>query len=104
MFKAFKKTGTDNSDLQKVQNNVQAAIEPLIASAIGDGQLLTGVVLVAGTPSMVAHQLGRDILGWIVVGTNAQADVWDEQALNTFKSRFVRLQTSADVTVNLWVF
>jgi hypothetical protein len=104
VLKLFKKIGSGDTNLQKVQQNVQEAIEPLIASQIIDGVLLKNVELTAGQLNIVFHGLGRELVGWIVVGQDANSQVWDEQAANPLKTRTLRLRASTDTVVALWVF
>ncbi len=103
-LKSFKIVGTSSADLSRVQDNIVQAIEPLIASKVVDGILVQGVVLDSAKLNVIFHKLGRELMGWTVVGQDANAVVWDEQAANPLKSKTLRLQCSADVTVNLWVF
>ena len=65
----------------------------------GDGVRLTNVALTT-TAKEVRHGLGRVPRGWIVTDRDAQATVrrsgWTKQAIS--------LLSSANVTVDLWVF
>ncbi len=103
-MKAFKTVSTESDDLQKVQRNVAEAIGPLLSSQVVDGLLITGVRLESGQLNVVFHGLGRELTGWIVVGQDANAVVWDDQGDNVLKSKTLRLRTTADTIVNLWVF
>lgn len=95
---------TPDRVLNAVQEGIQSAFRPLIAKEILDGVLLVGVGVTAGTPLILSHTLARTLQGWIVVGRNANAVVWDSQATNPTPERTLILNASATVTLNLWVF
>jgi hypothetical protein len=102
--RAFKKVANASEDTQKLQERLDEYFAPITSSAIIDGVLLKNVELTAGVVTEVSHKLGRELLGWIVVRRRANAQVWDTQDSNTFKSRTLWLNTSATVFVDLWVF
>lgn len=99
----YKKIKSDDDVLNRVQDQIAYSIAQLIRTEPLDGRLIPNVSLTAGANS-VEHKLGRDLRGWIVVRKRANANIWDEQDSNTRSSLFLNLQTSADVTVDLWVF
>lgn len=101
-MKSYKKYGTDDMALQKIQQNVEEVLTPVLNAPIVNGRLLT-VALTAGTTNIIPHQLGREYLGWMDAGKNANAAIWEE-AGNPRKNRTLWLQTTADVTMNIWVF
>lgn len=100
----FKKTSVKDTDLNKVQQNVENAITTIINKEIIDGVLLKNVCLHAGTANAVKHQLGRAIRGWIVVRLRADARIWDVQDFNPNPARTLMLACSHDAKVDLWVF
>ena len=100
----LKKVGAQDKDLQKVQQNVENAIEPIIRKEIIDGVLLTKVCLEPGISNEVKHGLGREPLGWIVVRKRADARIWDVQDFNRNPSKVLSLTCSHAVTVDLWIF
>ena len=101
-IRSFKKMGSDD-DINRIQDNIDAVLRPLQASAIGQGNLLTGVALINGSTE-VEHKLGRELIGWIIVQQNANAPVWDRQSTNVKKSRTLVLNSTASMSVTLWVF
>lgn len=103
-LKSYKRVVTTDPKLERIQENVQAAIGPLLQASIIDGILLKGVVLTTGQPNLIEHKLGREPLGWLLVRKRATADVWDAQDDNSLPSRSLDLRSSATVTVDLWVF
>jgi len=102
--KGLKKVDSDTPELNKVQENVQKAIDPAIKSPIVDGTLLRNIKLVTGKNNDIDHKLNRNLRGWFLVRSRAQAIIWDLQDGNPLSKKVLRLRTSADVTVDLWVF
>jgi hypothetical protein len=66
--------------------------------------LLEDVVVTTGSVQAIPHQLGRVLIGWMVVRQRASAIIWDTQDDNTNPSATLFLNSSATVTVDLWVF
>ena len=87
----------------KAQENTASVITPFLRSRILDGVLLKNISLNSGS-NLVEHKLGRKIEGWIVVRQRADARVWDDQDNNVNVSTTLKLQTSAAVEVDLWIF
>ena len=102
--KAFKKTYTENQELNNLQENIEEVIQPLVKNPLLDGLVLTDVVLTTGQDNRVDHKLGRKLLGWTVVGLNANAVIYDNQANNSLPNSTLLLRTSANCTVKLYVF
>ena len=100
----LKKTGVKDPDVQKFQQNVENAIEPIIRKEIIDGILLKKVCLEPGVANEVKHGLGRAPQGWIVVRKRADARIWDVQDFNNNPSKTLSIAVSHSVTVDLWIF
>jgi len=100
--RAFKKLGGSITE-SKMQENTSNALAPLQNSAILDGVLLKEVSLVSGT-NYVSHKLRRKIQGWAIVRKRANVDVWDDQDNNVNKTTSLKLETSGDVVIDLWIF
>lgn len=118
-FKEFKKTspieasklqnaidpvvGELGQQVAKFQENVDVYTKQLTINPLLSGQRLTGFNLVTGQPNLIEHKLGRAPLGWFVTRKYGQADIWENGA-NVFMERTLDLRSSANVTVDLWVF
>lgn len=100
----FKKLNTKDPQVNKIQENIQNAIEPIILKAILDGVLLKNVCLDPLISNEVVHSLGRAPQGWIIVRKRADARIWDVQDFNRNPSRTLSLTCSHEVEVDLWVF
>jgi hypothetical protein len=80
-----------------------ALINPVLANPITNGLILQNQALTTGF-NAVNHKLGRKLQGWIPIGQNAQANLWDSQAMNQTPQLTLNLNASADVIVSLYVF
>jgi hypothetical protein len=83
---------------------IDQAIDAISRLAIVNGRLEKATVLTAGVVTPVSHKLGRKPLGYFIVNRDAQATVWTDPAVNDNEDLFLNLQTSANVTVALWIF
>ena len=102
--KAFKTTGFKDKETNKLQQNVENALEPIINSNIIDGVLLKNVCLSAGIANQVRHRLDREPLGWIVVRKREDSRIWDIQDFNINQKKFLTLTCSHDSNIDLWIF
>lgn len=89
--------------LDQMQTKWAAAINPVLSNALIDGQLLEGIKLVNGV-TVINHGLGRKLQGWFIVGINAAATVFDNQATNQMPQLTLSLTSNAACTVSLWCF
>ena len=92
------------SSLTEGQNTLAQAVEeytqqlsknPLLA-----GQLIEDIRI--NTSVELAHSLGRPYMGYLVVNKTSNSNVWTTNKLN--KDIVIRLTSSADVTVDIWIF
>lgn len=89
--------------LSMMQNRWASILNPVIDSPLINGQLLTDIPLAVGSNS-ISHRLGRRLKGWIVVGIDGVAQIYDTQASNQMPQLTLTLTSDASVTVALWVF
>lgn len=101
-MQSFKKVGGLEESTAKFQENVSASLDTLNNLPILDGVLLQNIQLVSGQPNEVAHLLGRNYRGFLVVDSSADSRFWS--AASTFRARFIDIRCSANTTVNLWIF
>ena len=99
-MQVLEKINTPDELLNRIQDRLLAALNPVLKSQILDGRLVEGVVLGA-TQVSVAHGLDRSGVKFIVVSPQADARVWQSASAD---SKFLYLTASAAVTVDLWVF
>lgn len=98
----FKQIKSDDYELMRVQDNVNSALIPIQNSQIIDGQVLKSISLKTGQPNIINHRLNRDIVGYIVIRKNADANVWDASSLTP--SLTILFYTDLDCQVDLYVF
>lgn len=103
-FKKIQFEKLDKDLIDRFQSNVDTVISTLPTITILDGQLLKNIKLDSSAPNSVLHKLGRELIGYIIVGKSANCDIWDSQNANTLKDKYLILNCTSDVTVNLWVF
>lgn len=92
-----------NIPLLQMQPLWASQLNPVLANLLVQGQLLTGIKLLAGANTF-NHQLGRTLVGWMVVGIDAASTVYDLQSTNPNKGLTLMLNSSAPCTANIWVF
>jgi hypothetical protein len=90
----------DDSKLTLFQQAIQDKFFEVFGLTIVNGLYLTGVTLTAASTTNVNHTLGRQALGYLVCSRSASANIWN----GTMTDLIIPLNTSADCTVNLWVF
>jgi hypothetical protein len=93
----------DNRTSQVFQR-IKLILEEITNKRLIDGNLLLGVSLVTGVDNIVTHKLGRPIVGYLITQKSADCRIWDNQLTNEQKDKFLNLETSANVTVDIWVF
>lgn len=91
-------------DLQLMQTSWSAQLNPLLALPLSSGQILSNVSLVTGSTNFINHKLSRKLQGWFVVRQRALASIYDAQDSNQNPVQTLALITSADVSVDLFVF
>jgi len=90
--------------LNRVQAELEAKLNPVLKANILNGVLVPAFALPAGTPVDINHGLGRAPQGWILVRNYASAIVWENPVSARDAVNILRLNSSADTTVALWVF
>lgn len=90
-------------ELLLMQTQWSTQLNPLLDNPINNNNLLTNVPLSTGD-NTINHLLNRKLVGWIIVGINAAATIYDKQATNQMANLTLVLNASAPCTVNLLVF
>lgn len=94
---------SSDTELNLIQTKWKSLIDPILGNPLIDGRLIKGVNLINGT-TIINHLLGRDLVGYIIVGISGIAEIFDNQASNQSPDLTLSLTSNAVVTVNLWVF
>lgn len=92
------RTGIQSLDL--LQSKWKAELDPKLGNVLANGLLISNVSLSIGD-NVINHKLGRVQQGWILVDQNAGATIYRSAALN---DSTLTLNSSAGVTISLWVF
>lgn len=112
-FKKFKKLFisladlTDPDNLLRIINSLQTNIENSVGSMTvktqNDSLIINNISLTTGA-NLVSHGLGKNLVGWKLVRIRGDARVWDDQDNNASPNLTLKLQSSANVVVDLEVF
>jgi hypothetical protein len=93
---------TDRAVNQLQQYQAQS-LNPLIRNPITNGIILQSVSLAIGT-NTIKHNLNRVLQGWHLVRKRANSDIYDEQDSNQNQDKYLVLNSSAQVVVDIYVF
>lgn len=104
MIKAFKKFITKSIEVNKLQQNIEQALNPVLSCPIIDGVLIKDVCLIAGKVNEIKHRLGRTPLGYIIVRKRADSRIWDLQDTNPSPTTTFSLACSHACQVDVWIF
>lgn len=101
-IKALKTIKPEGYELTSIQRNMKEFTKQLEVNPLLGGILLENITLTTGN-NTVNHKLGRNIRGWIVVDKSAASDIY-KVGTQPAPSRNIVLNSSAPVTVSLYVF
>ena len=99
----FQQTNTSDQDLNTVQFNLVRTLNPVFDTPTLAGNLLQNVVLTAGDNS-INHKLGRNLIGWQITRLRAASTIYDTQDTNKSPNLTLTLNSSAPVSVDIYVF
>lgn len=92
-----------SKEMLLMQTSWAADLNPLISNQLTNGNLLTNQALASGA-NVINHKLGRPLKGWIITRCRAAATFYDTQDASLTPQLTLNLNSSAAVTVDLWVF
>ena len=97
-----------DQEFNRLQDSIEQAVNPIIASRIVDGVYIKEVDL-STADTFVEHKLGREPLGFIVVRKFAAGDVFesltDSSGDNYDRKKFINIKASTSLSnVYLWIF
>jgi hypothetical protein len=99
----FSKVTSGDRIIDQIQSNIAAALNPILAKAFINGQILSRLSLASGSNS-VPHSLGQNVTGFVVIRQRGPASIYDTQDSNASPSKTLNLNSSAAVSVDLYVF
>ncbi len=91
------------SDTDLMQTRWSSILNPVLINPVVNGILLSGVSLSTGS-NTINHKLGRKLQGWCLTRVRASAAIYDTQDSNTMPELTLKLTSSANVTVDIYVF
>lgn len=99
---SFRRVRSQDNVIRQLQDATSAVFQDIVTREILDGQIITGIELLFGTPSSVSHKLSRPFTGYLVIRKNAASEIWDSPS--TAPSSILVLNASVNVTIDIWVF
>lgn len=90
--------------LTQLQSNIDTAFSQIQQIPPLRGALLTGVLLTSGQDNIINHGLGRAYQGFVVARLSADSRVWESSTTNVQPTTQIIIRSSANCTVNLWVY
>lgn len=85
--------------IEQAQSCVRRFVDPLEKNVMLGGVHKTGIVLTIGD-TVIAHNLGKAISGYIVTRANAATAIY-ETSSNSYE---LVLNSSAVATISVWIF
>ena len=103
-MRTFTLLETNDLNLQKVQDNANRVFKSILADhPIVAGRIIDGIYVQTGTPTVIEHGLRRNPY-YIVILKDANSVIWDSQATNDQSQNTLILNSSANVTISIWIF
>jgi hypothetical protein len=90
-------------EMSQMQSSWAALLNPVLSNPLFNGVHLPNVELSTGA-NTINHKLGRRLQGWIITRKRAGADIYDTQQSNARPNLTLDLVSSANVTVDLYVY
>ena len=100
MLKQYKKITAKEREVNQLQENIEQALNPIVAKQVVDGILIRTIALKAGSINNVSHKLGRKPVGYIIVSKDANSQIWNAE----LKKSILQIQCSINTTISIWVF
>lgn len=83
------------------QTKWSGTLNPIIALPILNGNMITGINLIANKAQAINHLLQRMPQGWFLTDNTADTVVWRTLA---FTQLTLTLESSVNTTISIWVF
>ena len=99
----YTKLNTQDEVQNRIQDNTKKAVNAASNTPLNQGAILTSIALKSGD-NTVDHKLGKKLSGWFIVRLRGAATIYDKQDGNAQSSQTLILNSSAAVTVDIYVF
>lgn len=100
---ALPKYKSDDQSLTLMQSAWASQLDPVIELPTNNGLILKQVRLIIGS-NIVNTRLSRNLQGWYIVRQRGLASIYDTQDSNSQPNLTLLLTSSANVTVDIFVF
>lgn len=101
--KALAQVQSNDLKLEQMQAATRTATQSQRSNPINGGTTLTSVSLNAGD-NTIPHKLSQKLQGWFIVRLRGAATIYDKQDSNPSQDKNLILNSSASVTVDIFVF
>lgn len=101
--KALANVQTNDLKLEQIQAATKSATQAQRSNPINGGTILTSIALSAGD-NTISHKLSQKLQGWFIVRLRGSATIYDKQDSNASQDKTLVLNSSAAVTVDIFVF
>lgn len=96
------KVQTTDRNMNQLQNNIAASLNPLLQNPFLFGLVVQNVSLVANTVVIVNHGLGRLMQGWSIVDCVSNMEI--PRRVAPFNDTSLSLVSASDGVVNIYCF
>lgn len=100
---AYTKLNTSDEKANRIQDNTKKAVAAVANTPLNQGAILTSIALKVGD-NTIDHKLGKKLSGWFIVRLRGASTIYDKQDGNAQASQTLVLNSSAAVTVDIYVF
>jgi hypothetical protein len=99
----LKTLNLEDETQNRIQDNTKKAVAQINSNVLTSGTILNSIALKSGS-NTINHKLGKTLTGWFIVRQRASATIYDQQDSNKTPTQTLSLNSSADVTVDIYVF
>lgn len=103
----LQKIHTSNDEFNRFQDQLIAALAPLLSNPRNSGNLVKGIVLTNKKDNFINHGLGREYIGYEITrryDTKGYIDIFESSTVNNSKDKFVIINCLDTMTCDLYVF
>jgi hypothetical protein len=99
----FNKIISQNSDLNRVQNEISRELQKLNNNPLSNVLFLENAEI-GTSDTEIVHNFGAEIKGWFIVRLDTDARVWEPSTQTPAPKQSFYLRSSAACTVSLIIF
>lgn len=100
---ALSSFNTKIHEFSLMQSSWSSQLNPVLENYLINGQLLKNIVLKIGD-NQITHKLNRNLKGWFITRLRASAIIYDKQDSQLRPEQFLTLNSSGNVTIDIYVF